>query len=530
MISVFAKDEDQPVVREFFELFKTPWEFFVGGNEVEALLCTQTEIPQTNAKLVLIYAGENQTNPSRTNTTLNYRGEKIPVYGNCATFGKNAGSGLKEDSSQSSALQKTAANGQTVIRIGYDLFSEIRHLLTKGQPEIHAEIPALELHIALLRDLILAAKIPLVEIPPIPAGHNFIACLTHDVDHVGIRNHKCDHTMFGFLYRATIGSALDVFRGRKTAAQLRKNWSAALSLPLVHFGLAEDFWHQFDRYVEIEKGLASTFFVVPNKGDSGEDVNGRRHLKRATEYDVDDIRDELKKLRANGNEIGLHGIDAWRDRDKGRAEKEKISRGNGAAETGVRMHWLYFNEQSPAILEAAGFDYDSTVGYNQTVGYRAGTTQVFKPLSVSKMLELPMHIMDTALFYPSYLNLSPKQAEKIVGELIQNSVQFGGVLTINWHDRSIAPERLWDDFYIKLLENLKAEGAWFPTASQAVAWFKKRRAATFEKIDGAVKIKLPARGGENLPELRLRIFKSAETAGKFTDAILQAEMETGLAA
>ncbi len=530
MISVFAKDEEQPVIREFFELFKTPWEFFVAGNEVEILLCTRTEIPQTNAKLVLIYTGENQTNSPRANTTLNYRGEKIPVYGSCATFGKNVESELQEEFLQLSAIQKAAANGQTIIRIGYDLFSEIRHLLTIGQPTNHARIPTLELHITLLRDLILAAKIPLVEIPPIPAAHNFIACLTHDVDHVGIRNHKCDHTMFGFLYRATIGSVLDGFRGRKTAAQLWKNWSAAGSLPLVHLGLAEDFWYQFDRYVEIEKGLNSTFFVVPNKGDSGEDVNGRRHLKRATEYDVDDIRDELKKLRANGNEIGLHGIDAWRDRDKGRAEKEKISRSNGAAETGVRMHWLYFNEQSPAILEAAGFDYDSTVGYNQTVGYRAGTTQVFKPLSVSKMLELPMHVMDTALFYPSYLNLSPKQAEKIVGKLIQNAVRFGGTLTVNWHDRSIAPERLWDDFYIQFLESLKKEGAWFPTASQAVAWFKKRRAATFEKINGAVKIKLPVHGDENLPGLRLRTFKPTETAGKFTETILTDDMEIGLAA
>jgi len=31
----------------------------------------------------------------------------------------------------------------------------------------------------------------------------------------------------------------------------------------------------------------------------------------------------------------------------------------------------------------------------------------------------------------------------------------GGVLTVNWHDRSIAPERLWDDFYLDLLDDLK---------------------------------------------------------------------------
>src|SRR6202000_2305444 len=103
-------------------------------------------------------------------------------------------------------------------------------------------------------------------------------------------------------------------------------------------------------------------------------------------------------------------------------------------------------------------------GYNQTVGYRAGTTQAFKPLSALKMLELPMHMMDTALFYPSYLDLSPADAEKVVRRLVENVRQLGGVLTVNWHDRSIAPERLWDDFYINLLQVLKAENAWFPTA------------------------------------------------------------------
>ena len=39
------------------------------------------------------------------------------------------------------------------------------------------------------------------------------------------------------------------------------------------------------------------------------------------------------------------------------------------------MHWLYFDQNSPKTLENAGANYDSTVGYNETVGYRAGTAQ-----------------------------------------------------------------------------------------------------------------------------------------------------------
>ena len=40
------------------------------------------------------------------------------------------------------------------------------------------------------------------------------------------------------------------------------------------------------------------------------------------------------------------------------------------------MHWLYFDRIAGAA-RAAGFTYDSTWGYNEAVGYRAGTSQVF---------------------------------------------------------------------------------------------------------------------------------------------------------
>ena len=33
---------------------------------------------------------------------------------------------------------------------------------------------------------------------------------------------------------------------------------------------------------------------------------------------------------------------------------------------------------------------------------------------------------------------------------MDNASEFGGVLTVIWHDRSHGPERFWGDFYIKL--------------------------------------------------------------------------------
>jgi hypothetical protein len=173
------------------------------------------------------------------------------------------------------------------------------------------------------------------------------------------------------------------------------------------------------------------------------------------------------------------------------------------------MHWLFYNADSAAILDQAGFSYDSSVGYNETVGCRAGTMQVYRPLGARNLLELPLHVMDTALFYPCYLNLKEDAAQERVWHLLDHAEEFGGALTINWHDRSIAPERLWEGFYRNLLQELERRSAWFPTAAQAVKWFRKRRSAAIEVEQTAGRVRVRARVAQSdaLPGLRVRVHK-----------------------
>ena len=120
--------------------------------------------------------------------------------------------------------------------------------------------------------------------------------------------------------------------------------------------------------------------------------------------------------------------------------------------------------------------------------------------------------MDTALFFPSHLNLSPREASKLVASIIDNAVRFGGSVTVNWHDRSIAPERCWGDFYVGVVDELKSKGAWFATASDAVAWFRKRRAAKFENVRAVSDLAHAAvelNSGGHLPALQLRLYNCA---------------------
>src|SRR2546429_870880 len=544
MIGVIAKPSERTVVCEFFELFKTPWEFYRSDRRYEVLLSSRDgKVDTTAAKHVLIYAGKEiqfdaeqkiEVDSRRTGSrALSYKGRRVPIYGDSITFPAKRDGILTDEDSHHPVAYLNQSGGRILARIGYDLFSEVRALLTVGQPPANADVPALELHIAVLRDLIIGCGIPLVEIPPVPEGYQFIACLTHDVDHASIRRHRWDHTMFGFLYRAILGSLISVFRGRAPIRNLFTNWTAALKLPLTYLGLAKDFWYEFDRYVELEKGLVSTFFVIPFKNDPGRTTQGPAPRFRAARYEASEVTSQIQRLMSAGCEVGLQGFDGWFDSSRGREELAQIRGITGMPDIGVRMHWLYFDKQSPQSLERAGAAYDSTIGYNETVGYRAGTTQAYKPLEAIRLLELPLHVMDTALFYPNRLNLSPREARKRVSSIIDSAVQFGGSVTVNWHDRSIAPERLWGQFFLDLIEELKSNGVWFSTAAQAVAWFQKRRSAVFESVSwdpGALRVKIAVDGGKELPGLRLRIHpaRGPRQSSELGGAALNGHVDIGL--
>jgi hypothetical protein len=546
MIGVVAHPEEHGLVREFFELFKTPWEFYRSEEQYEVVLLARKDVGAegVSANLVIVYAGQKvlfdeeektEITSHRNHGILSYNGGRLPIYRTNITFLSKGVSFLKDEETQQSVGSLVKSGRKVVARIGYDLFQEVRVLLTDGQPPENASIPTLERHIAVLRDLIVGSGVPLVEIPPIPEGHTFIACLTHDVDHPLIRRHQWDHTMFGFLYRAVIGSVLGVLRGRVPIQLLLTNWAAAVRLPFIHLGLAKDMWSEFDRYLAIEKGLDSTFFVLPFKNTPGRTVSGAAPRIRASKYGAADIADRLQTFVSVGREIGLHGIDAWIDDAKGQEEMAQITNITGGKNIGVRMHWLYFDENSPAALERAGFSYDSTVGYNETIGYRSGTTQVYKPLQAHYLLELPLHVMDTALFSPGCLNLSFKEANKQVGVVIENAVQFGGAVTVNWHDRSIAPERLWGEFYARLIDRLKMKGAWCASAGHTVAWFQKRRSVAFQRVEGGMDVALPnahPNCDERVPGLRVRVYNSngirSMSPDEYSDTVLTSSMNIPL--
>src|SRR5687767_6641915 len=130
MIAVLANETDHPIVREFFELFKTPWEFYRSGGDYDVLICCAVEMPERpTAKLVLVFGGERvpgdpegmQASSGSSNRVLEFCGDRIPIYGKSRTFvNSTVGWLIDETSRQPAALESISAE-HSLMRIGYDL-------------------------------------------------------------------------------------------------------------------------------------------------------------------------------------------------------------------------------------------------------------------------------------------------------------------------------------------------------------------------------------------------------------------------
>ena len=516
VIGVACSTGEERWVQEFFELFKTPWEFYRQGPTYSVVVSTNTNLRDVRARLVVVYSskpGASMAEESTKceNTCLQYRNVVFPIYRKLLTF-DSAEAVVRVVGSSTAAATTETHDGMKVLRVGYDLFEEVRFLLSTGQPASNALTPTLDIHISMLRSWIVEAGIPVVEIPPVPAGFESIACLTHDVDFLRIREHKFNRTMCGFLWRASVGSLLKAVRQKISWSHCLANLRAFMSLPAVHVGLCRDFWFDdFERFTSLERDLTATYFFIPFKKRPGDKVGRPDVKKRSAFYDVRKERPLLRELARAGNEIGVHGIDSWHDAEKGLQERRRLAEATGELHAGIRMHWLCFDAASPRVLEEAGFQYDSTCGFNEAVGYRAGTSQVFLPEGATTLLELPLHIQDTALFASHRLGLDENHAWRLCETLLKNAAVYGGVLTILWHTRSLAPERLWGNFYARLLRALQARPVWFATAGKVVEWFRRRRAFSFrcvELSEGQVHLEMQDDGyvrSSNRPALTIRI-------------------------
>lgn len=352
----------------------------------------------------------------------------------------------------------------------YDIFADVSRLLNEGEQHLHT--PAVDFALDNLRAK-LKQYTRLVEIPPVPWGHSYMVALTHDID--------------------TISARQSSFRSAGFAAVrccLQGKIGAGTNIVLAKFGLAKDPWLLFERWMKLERdmGVRSTFYFIPPHDTRfkiiGKDLDPRKtyqkHPYREASYDVSPAW--LCALWAGGWEVGIHGMNNWISIYEGKNELNRLMTG------GNRTHWLLHDRNSWHVLDEAGYDYDTTFGYDDDIGFRAGTMQVYQPRGVSRLLELPLHIQDVAMYNSSCwapsgdewkkipcLGLDDACVRKESTRIFTMARVYGGVITLLWHYEHITPPRDWSETYVYLVNYAKRDGAWVSSAGNIVDWFRRRR-------------------------------------------------------
>lgn len=376
-----------------------------------------------------------------------------------------------------------------------DVFKKVSILLNQGVDHNKCGVPLCEQYLDSFRKLLVQST-TLIEIPPIPYKYKYMVALTHDVDITSVKERSWCSVGYG---------AYQSFR----KVQFKKGMRILLAKLCV---LKTDPWNCFDEWMALENSLHvnSTFYFMPFDNQAG---SGAPKI-RAGKYKLDKKR--ISKMQQNDYEIGVHGIDNWIDAKKGKEEYKRIEELT-KTKVGTRIHWLFFDVETWSQLDKAGYYYDTSFGYNENVGFRAGTLQVYRPRGVKNIFELPLHIQDGALFRKRYLGLNEEAAKEKCDAIFTYAKRYGGVVTLLWHQVSMASPYEWSSFYKNMVRQCIEEEAWVARAVDIVKWFEMRRRVSLYYTKEGNKINIHLKGlkiQKGVPKMRVRIYINSNTIKK----------------
>ena len=310
----------------------------------------------------------------------------------------------------------------------------------------------------------------IVPLPLWPNGKRYAALLSHDVDEV----------RFGSLVEAA--RLLALTSGPRSYA-LRAGLTQA-ARGLAGLGGADPYWN-FERWVAAEesRGFRSSFYFCAPSPARRHEYDARYRFGDRVDFEGarGTVSELLTRLAGRGFDVGLHGSYlSHRDGDDLARQRAQIEGASGRPAAGTRQHFLRFDiARTWRAQEEAGFAYDSTLGYNEAVGFRAGIAAPFAPWDAGagrshRLLELPLTMMDGTLFRA--LGLDRAQAAERVRQHLRAVAAAGGLAVLLWHPNGASERHFpgWWDAWEAALETLAASGAWVATGQEMAQWWTKR--------------------------------------------------------
>ncbi|MBI5763696.1 MAG: hypothetical protein HZA51_09265 [Planctomycetes bacterium] len=307
-------------------------------------------------------------------------------------------------------------------------------------------------------------------LPRWPDGKQWAALLTHDVD---------------LPERAPLARSFvkEFLRPRNIR---RRDALYALRAEVARFGLRESLingptrrkeW-DFARLCDLQReaNLRSAFYFAT--------INRRDGHPCDVDYDIDQTRygNLIRSLSSDGFEIGLHA--SYCTVSEGPDVSVQLAKMPPAALpiTGVRHHYLQLNHADPMSTlidhSDARLRYDSSIGFNDAPGFRAGLAMPFHPFDATcsvrrDFVELPMTLADMHL--PTH---DAAAGIQIVRKHLECVRGVGGLAVLNWHVGHSMTHPGWRAGLIEAIELLRQDSSvWTPTPSEMAEWWIERTAA-----------------------------------------------------
>lgn len=192
------------------------------------------------------------------------------------------------------------------------------------------------------------------------------------------------------------------------------------------------------------RGLTSVFNFLHRSG-----------LPIDADYDLgeESIQQLMRRINARGHEIGFHP--SYNSYSNPRAIAEEFGKLKHAAEAaGLRQtHWggrqHYLRWAAPCTWkywDAAGLDYDSSVGFADAAGFRCGTCYEFPTFDlvgrcIMRLTERPLIAMEAALISEYASEHERAVAEQTLHGLRDECRHFRGDFVLLWHNSRLLAAR-----------------------------------------------------------------------------------------
>lgn len=246
------------------------------------------------------------------------------------------------------------------------------------------------------------------------------------------------------------------FNGFKTLKSIStpKHFGTQFKKTFSFFFSTPDYW-PFEFWKEADKkfNVKSVFYIYA--------ATRKKNLRSwliDPSYDIranDRVRNALKDLIKSGFSIGLHGsFDSAFQEELLKKEKQVLEDSIDGSVQHTRQHWLNYEEMVTPYIHEKYFSFDSTLGWNDRIGFRSGIASRYRPFDHknSKAFQYfitPQVIMDSNIYdYGSGKELELEAKSISILEKLNDFANSH--VSISWHDRVFTSDYYWYDLYEKI--------------------------------------------------------------------------------